>query len=143
MAVLHQVLDGEVAVAWGKGAAHFIQRALDHANGEFLLSDVEARVAGGAWQLWVAVEAGHIVGAAATQIVHYPQMIICEIVYFSSSLPREEWTALFGEGSELEHWAKYVGCTRVMLHGRAGFERVKPDHGYSKWYVCMGKTLSA
>jgi len=140
MPELHRV-DG-ITAAWQRGAAYFIQRALDHANGEFLLSDVEQRVQSGAWQLWVVIEAGHIVGAATTQVVHYPQMAVCEVVFFSSSIPREEWLPLFGGGSEFEQWAKYVGCTRIMLHGRAGFERMKPDHGYQKWYVCMGKTLA-
>lgn len=141
MAELHRVWGGDIGAAWERGAGHFLAKAVAQNQGEFTLEDVRKQIDDGKWFLWVAEEEGYIVGALTARVVYYPQMVACEVIHFASSLPRDEWVPLLT--GPLEEWAKFVGCTHMMFYGRAGFERVKPTEGYEKWYVCMGKTLSA
>lgn len=141
-AFLARVWTGDIPKIWADGAGHFIQQALDSAHGEFELSDVLRRIEDGRWSLWVVVENKKIVGALTAHVVPYPQMLVCEIVHFATSLPRDQWIPAIGPDSELEKWAKFVGCTHIVFYGRPGFERVKPTEGYDKWYVCMGKKLN-
>lgn len=142
MATLHRVLPEQLPDAWTH-ASYYLQRALDETQGECSLEKALEFFTSGRWQLWVMREAGYIVGALATQIVHYAHAQMCEGIYMSTSLPREEWLALVGNDSELEKWARFVKCTHIMLHGRKGFERIGTEHGYERWYTCVGKTLTA
>jgi len=132
----------DVPDAW-KYCAPFIQDALETTQGENDIVDVEQFCREGAWQLWALAGEQTVVGAAVTQVVKYPRKTMLELIYFGATLPREEWLAAMSNEGTLETWAKKRGCTHIMLHGRNGAERACKQHGYERWYVCMGKNLAA
>ena len=140
MAELLYVKAQDIDAAWAQGAEFFVAKAIAKNHGECTVQDAYVRVSTGQWNLWVAEEAGHIVGAVTCRIVEYPQYYACEVIHFATSLPREEWLPLLT--GPLEEWARTAGCTHIMLFGRKGFERFQPAEGYTQWYTCMGKTLA-
>lgn len=120
-------------------AAPYIKRALDHANGEFLVDDIKMYCRDRNIQLWLVSEADRVIAAITTEIVVYPRRKHCRIVTLAGSRA-PEWTAqadiIIGE------WAKAQGCTAMEAFVRKGYVPVLAKHGYSHKYSAVFKELA-
>ena len=110
-------------------AAPLLEPAIDRAGlqtTESIFADLQACNS----QLWVGDDA-----AAVTNVQDHPRARVCTV-----------WLA-GGEGLDvfkahlkgIEDWARSIGCDRVSIQGRFGWEKVLPD--YERAHVVLNKRL--
>lgn len=118
-------------VAWAR-CATWLDDALAHAGRSHTLADVERMLAAGEAQLWAGEAA-----AMVTLVEDEP----CErrlLIWLAG-----------GDLSELVHslrpaaevWARGQGCARVLIIGRAGWERALAPEGYAPLARIIAKEL--
>lgn len=115
----------------------FIKRALDHANGEFLPSDIRDLCKDRCCQLWVVTEADKIVGVATTEIVNYPRKRHARI--FTLAGTGKDWFPDLD--IILCAWAKEQGCQALEAHVRKGFVPTLLNYGGKHKYSTVVKEL--
>ena len=117
--------------AWRRAALH-LEAALAHAGGTHALSDVAAMVARGEAQFWAA-----------------PRSAMVTVVQED---PRERRLLIWLAGGELaelvrqllpeaESYARANGCRRLMVIGRAGWERALKPEGFAPVARLIAKDL--
>ena len=116
---------------WAR-AAPWLEEALKHAGGTHALADVQAMVLGGEAQFWPLARA-----AAVTVIEDDPQERRLLVWLAGGDLD-----ALRRELSpRLEAWARGRGCRRILIVGRAGWERALRAQGYAPLARLIAKDL--
>jgi hypothetical protein len=118
----------------------YIKRALDHANGEFLPSDIKYFCVERLVQLWVITEGTRVVGAATTEIVNYPQRRHCRVITLSGNRA-PEWTGQLD--TILTTWALQQGCSAIEAYVRKGYVKVLGAFGYEHKYSCITKEIQS
>lgn len=119
------------SATWAR-CASWLDAALDHAGRSHALSDVRALVEAGEAQLWAGERAA--------------------MVTLVEDEPRERRLLIWLAGGALdelvgglrplaERWAKQEGCRRVLVVGRAGWERALAPEGYAPVARIIGKEL--
>lgn len=105
----------------------WIEAALEYAGGTHKPDHVVASILKGDLQLWPGERS-----AIVTEIDHYPLLDTCHLF-----LAGGEMGELQRMLPSVEAWAKQVGCSRVSLAGRKGWQRsFLRDDGYApKWWV--------
>jgi hypothetical protein len=132
----------DVPYIWHK-VLPFIQEGLEYNKGEYTPEDVANNLIHRTMQLWVLIgkdEAGEerLVGALVTQIIPFPQMMVCNI-FLASGESIDLWLPYL---DVLEKWATVNGCQQIRCYGRRGLERKMRDYGYGEQYVVIGKMLT-
>lgn len=119
-------------------AEPFIKRALDHTFGEISAADVKELCSQQIMQLWMVAEGNRVLGAAASQIVVYPQMKVCRIVAMAGT-KFDEWMDISHMNIEL--WALENGCEDMECYVRKGFVPKLQGLGYKHRYSVVHKSL--
>lgn len=110
----------------------WIEDALEYSGGTHTFNDIAAGVLANRFQLWPNHNS-----AVVTEIVVYPQLK--DLHYFLAGGNLDELKAM---RPVIEDWGKSVGCTRVTLAGRRGWERTfLKDEGYEPQWFILAKEL--
>lgn len=110
----------------------WVEDALEYAGGTHNFNDIAAAVLSDRFQIWPSNNA-----VVVTEIVVYPQLK--DLHYFLAGGNLDELKAM---RPIIEAWGKGVGCTRVSLAGRKGWERTfLKDEGYRPNWFVLSKEL--
>jgi len=117
--------------AWAR-AAPLLERALDHGGRTHGLADVEALVRGGEAQFWRADRS-----ALVSLIEDDP----CErrLLIWLAGGDFDELTRQVLP--QVEAWGRARGCRRLLIVGRAGWERALKPNGYAPVARLIAKDL--
>lgn len=115
-----------------KKARPFLEPALKYALGTHTFDDVVDGLVSGEMQLWANDKA-----AVITEIQTYPRMKVCHFFLAGGDLNELDlFQRVIGQ------WAKSLGCTRLTLAGRRGWERsFLRGQGYSPKWSILSKEL--
>ena len=108
-----------------------IEKALSHADGEMLSSDVLNLILDGIQVLWIGLNEGKIFCAGTTEITNYPQKKVLRIITFASKSGHhyELWSDFI---HTLEEYGKACECSSIEAWARKGLARkLKWDNEYS------------
>lgn len=110
----------------------YIEDALEYSGGTHTFDDVAAGVLSGDFQLWHKDNS-----AIVTEIVVYPRLKDLHFFLAGGNLDElQQMTPI------IEDWGKSVGCTRVSLAGRKGWQRTfLKDRGYEPQWQILSKEL--
>ena len=109
-----------------------IEAALKYAGGTHKFDDVIESIRQDKMQFWPGARS-----AVVTEIVVHPQMR--SLHYFLAGGDLDELKLM---RPMIEAWGKSVGCTRVTLAGRKGWERsFLKDEGYEPQWFVLAKEL--
>jgi len=117
--------------AWA-GSAPRLDQALAHAGRTHSLEDVKAMVAAGRAQLWASPAS-----AVVTVIEDDP----CErrlLVWLAGGDLEELLERML---PRVEAWGRARGCRRLLVIGRAGWERAMKPHGFAPLARVIAKDL--
>ena len=105
----------------------WIEDALEYSGGTHSFDDIAAGVLAKKFQLWPNHNS-----AVVTEIVVYPNTKNLHFFLAGGNLDELKMMRPY-----IEQWGKSIGCTRVTLAGRKGWERTfLKDEGYEpKWFV--------
>jgi hypothetical protein len=110
----------------------WIEDALEYAGGTHTFADIAEGVLAGRFQLWYNQNS-----AVVTEIVVYPQLK--DLHFFLAGGNLDELKQM---RPIIEQWGKSVGCSRVSLAGRKGWERTfLKDAGYEPQWFVLAKEL--
>lgn len=106
---------------------HHVVAALEFSGGTHTVEDIAVGLKTGRFQFWPGQNS-----AVVTEIIVYPQ--IKDLHYFLAGGDLDELRLM---RPLIEQWGKSLGCTRVSLAGRKGWERTfLKDEGYEpKWFI--------
>jgi hypothetical protein len=110
----------------------YIEDALEYSGGTHTFADIAEGVLAGRFQLWYNQNS-----AVVTEIVVYPQLKNLHFFLAGGNLDElKQMTPI------IEQWGKSVGCSRVSLAGRKGWERTfLKDLGYEPQWFVLAKEL--
>jgi hypothetical protein len=110
----------------------WIVDALEYSSGTHTFDDIAAGVMNNRFHLWPNANS-----AVVTEIIVYPQAKALHFFLAGGNLDE-----LKQMRPVIESWGKSVGCTRVTLAGRKGWERTfLKDEGYEPKWVILSKEL--
>ena len=106
---------------------HHVAAALEYSGGTHKIEDIAEGIRRGQFQLWAGRDS-----AVVTEIIVYPQLK--DLHYFLAGGDLDELRLM---RPLIEQWGKSIGCSRVSLAGRKGWERTfLKDEGYEpKWFI--------
>jgi hypothetical protein len=106
---------------------HHVAAALEYSGGSHAVEDIADGIRRGFFQLWPGANS-----VIVTEIIVYPQLK--ELYVFLAGGDLDEIKLM---QPLVESWGKSMGCNRVSLAGRKGWERsFLRDRGYEpKWFV--------
>ena len=110
----------------------WVEDALEYAEGTHNFNDIAAAVLSDRFQIWPSNNA-----VVVTEIVVYPQLK--DLHFFLAGGNLDELKAM---RPIIEDWGRSIGCTRVSLAGRKGWERTfLKDEGYRPNWFVLSKEL--
>jgi hypothetical protein len=110
----------------------WISAALEYSGGTHTLDDIAAGILSNRYQLWPGQKS-----AVVTEVIVYPQLK--DLHFFLAGGDLDELKKM---RPHIENWGKSVGCTRVTLAGRKGWERTfLKDEGYEPQWFILSKEL--
>ena len=106
---------------------HHVAAALEYSGGTHKIEDIAEGIRRGQFQLWPGRDS-----AVVTEIIVYPQLK--DLHYFLAGGDLDELRLM---RPLIEQWGKSIGCSRVSLAGRKGWERTfLKDEGYEpRWFI--------
>ena len=113
-------------------AEPLLNKAIEKAEGGWEIEDVKISCDIGEYILWI-VRNGK--AAVILEVSEYHNGKQCDIVMIGGDI-MNEW---IDELDEIEGWAKRVGCNRMILTGRIGWQKMLKD--YTTKTVTMVKAL--
>lgn len=114
-------------------ARRFLEPALEYAQGTHTYADVARDLETGQSQLWDTERA-----AAVTEVHLTPQRKTCHVFLGGGDL--DEMPRLI---AAIEWWARSIGCDRITMAGRRGWERTfLRDEGFSPAWTVLAKDLT-
>ena len=109
-----------------------VEAALEYSGGTHTLDDIAAGIMSDRYQLWPGQSS-----AVVTEILVYPKLK--NLHFFLAGGNLDELKKM---RPHIEAWGKSVGCTRVTLAGRKGWERTfLKDEGYEPQWFILSKEL--
>lgn len=109
-----------------------VEAALEYSGGTHNFDDIAEMVQDGRLQLWPASNS-----VVLTEIIVYPRLK--NLHYFLAGGDLDELSRM---RPLIESWGKSIGCTRVTLAGRSGWQRTfLKDEGYSPQWTVLSKAL--
>jgi len=110
----------------------WIEDALEYSGGTHSFDDIAAGVLAKKFQLWPNHNS-----AVVTEIVVYPKTKNLHFFLAGGNLDELKMMRPY-----IEAWGKSIGCTRVTLAGRKGWERTfLKDEGYEPQWFVLSKEL--
>ena len=110
----------------------WIEDALEYSGGTHSFDDIAAGVLAKKFQLWPNHNS-----AVVTEIVVYPKTKNLHFFLAGGNLDELKMMR-----PHIEAWGKSIGCTRVTLAGRKGWERTfLKDEGYEPQWFVLSKEL--
>ena len=106
---------------------HHVAAALEYSGGTHKIEDIAEGIRRGQFQLWPGKNS-----VVVTEIIVYPQLK--DLHYFLAGGDLDELQLM---RPIIESWGKEIGCSRVSLAGRKGWERTfLKGEGYEpKWFI--------
>ena len=106
---------------------HHVEAALEYSGGTHGIEDIAEGLKKGRFQLWPADNS-----VIVTEIIVYPRLK--NLHFFLAGGDLDELRLM---QPLVESWGESMGCTRVSLAGRKGWEKTfLKDRGYKpKWFV--------
>ena len=106
---------------------HHVEAALEYSGGTHGIEDIAEGIKTGRFQLWPADNS-----VIVTEIIVYPRLK--NLHFFLAGGDLDELRLM---QPLVESWGQSMGCTRVSLAGRKGWEKTfLKDRGYKpKWFV--------
>ena len=106
---------------------HHVAAALEYSGGTHKVEDIAEGIRRGQFQLWPGKNS-----VVVTEIIVYPQLK--DLHYFLAGGDLDELRLM---RPLIESWGKEIGCSRVSLAGRKGWERTfLKGEGYEpKWFI--------
>ena len=106
---------------------HHVVAALEYSGGTHKVEDIAEGIRRGQFQLWPGKNS-----VVVTEIIVYPQLK--DLHYFLAGGDLDELRLM---RPIIESWGKEIGCSRVSLAGRKGWERTfLRGEGYEpKWFI--------
>jgi hypothetical protein len=118
--------------AWSR-CQTYIEAALTHAGGGYLIEDVRTGIEAGDYHFWVGSRC-----AVVTEFQDQPQQRVLNFWLLGGD-PRE----LLGMLPHIERWAKVHGCSKAIGGGvHRGWKRLLARFGYSPSWVIYSKELT-
>jgi len=114
--------------------SHFIQMALDESSDRFELADVLKLIEEKKAQLFIFKDA-EILGAGVTTIESSGSHKWLRIMWIGG----KDWELWAHYLDSVEQWAKSLGCERVVVYGRRGWEKRLKD--YRRTAVILEKVI--
>lgn len=108
-----------------------IEKALVHANGEMLSSDILKLLLENKEHLFIGYDNEEIQSALVGEIIHYPQKKVFRIITWSTKSGHDytHWMELF---DKIEHFAKHNECSLIEAWTRKGLaKKLNWEHSYS------------
>jgi hypothetical protein len=110
----------------------WVEDALEYSGGTHSFDDIAAGVLAKKFQLWPNHNS-----AVVTEIVVYPNTKNLHFFLAGGNLDELKMMR-----PHIEAWGKSIGCTRVTLAGRKGWERTfLKDEGYEPQWFVLSKEL--
>ena len=111
---------------------HHVEAALEYSGGTHNFEDITQMVEDHRLQLWPAKDS-----VVLTEIIVYPRLK--NLHYFLAGGDLDELSRM---RPMIESWGKSLGCTRVTLAGRRGWQKsFLKDEGYSPQWSVLAKEL--
>ena len=106
---------------------HHVEAALEYSGGTHGIEDIAEGLKSGRFQLWPADDS-----VVVTEIIVYPRLK--NLHFFLAGGDLDELRLM---RPIIESWGKEIGCSRVSLAGRKGWERTfLKGEGYEpKWFI--------
>lgn len=104
-----------------------LDEAIAAAGGLYTPESIEQAVRAGRMQLWRAPDDTAVV---VTQIGHYPEAKVLWVL-----LAAGELNAVMALQDTVAFWARAMGCSRIVMDGRAGWDKVLPQYGWRRHCV--------
>lgn len=106
---------------------HHVAAALEYSGGTHKVEDIAEGIRREQFQLWPGKNS-----VVVTEIIVYPQLK--DLHYFLAGGDLDELRLM---RPIIESWGKEIGCSRVSLAGRKGWERTfLKGEGYEpKWFI--------
>jgi N-acetylmuramic acid 6-phosphate (MurNAc-6-P) etherase len=124
----------EVQIAW-KQVGHYIEAAMEHAQGECNAEQLKVYLSLGTNFLMVFLEDGEIVGATVFKINPNPNERVFYLVAVGGKTTVEHFEKMY-------EYARSQGCTTVRYSCRDSVARLsRMKHGFDKIYNVMEKKL--
>jgi len=110
-----------------KRLRHHVAAALEYSGGTHKVEDIAEGIRQGQFQLWPGKNS-----VVVTEIIVYPQLK--DLHYFLAGGDLDELRLM---RPIIESWGKEIGCSRVSLAGRKGWEKTfLKGEGYEpKWFI--------
>ena len=111
-----------------------VEKALSHAEGELIPSDIRKHLDTGDLRLWVALEDKDIIASMVTEIIQYPRKKIVRVITVAGKdmsmwyefLPMLEGYAVRNGCSSLEAWTR-KGMTRKLKDWKHSYDIITKD----------------
>lgn len=114
--------------------SHFIQDAIDKSSDRFLIDDVLSLIESNKCQLFIFRD-DEILSAWVTSVESSPSHTWLRVMWVGGK-DLDKW---FHFLQPLEQWAKSIGCEKVVVIGRCGWEKKLKD--YKKTAVILEKVI--
>ncbi len=111
---------------------HWIEAALQYADGTHTLEDIRQGIAEDRFQLWTGEKS-----AIVTEILTYPRKKAVNFFLIGGDLDELKLME-----PVICEWAKHKGCDRSIGIGRKGLMRVFADAGYQPRWQYIAKELA-
>lgn len=105
-------------------------------SGHYTEESVRGALLSGEFQLWCVFRGEEMLASCITETARFPAGLRCEVVLCGGT-SMDEW--LSPCLAVIEAWAKEMGCERMRIEGRPGWERAL--RGYSKRSIVLVKEL--
>jgi len=110
----------------------FADRCAKYTFGRFTAEDMLHGLLTKDQQLWIAFDDKGIHAFWVTEVITYPQ-IKTLVMHFVGGEDFKEWQV--NGFSELQKFAREMGCSKIESYGRPGWEKMWKDYGYEKRLV--------
>ena len=137
--IIKQLTHEQVISNWNL-ITEYLNKVLDHSQGESTLTDYLRKILNNYAQCWAVLdENNQIKGVGLTEFLQYAQHTTLHIIAFSGN-NFEEQSKVF---PTVEEFAKANGCKAIEQWGRPGWAKVLPQYvpGFKQAYVVMRKDL--
>ena len=123
----------DIELVWDE-VIPLVEKALSHAEGELIPSDIRKHLDTGALRLWVALEDKDIIASMVTEIIQYPRKKIVRVITVAGKdmsmwyefLPMLEGYAVRNGCSSLEAWTR-KGMTRKLKDWKHSYDIITKD----------------
>lgn len=102
---------------------------------DYSLEDVYRQLISADAQLWTTTDKDAIYITQVLKKKSYQEVLVW--MFHADELKEEHWELL----EIIKMWAKQVGCTKVRVVVRPGFEKSLTKHGWKKRHVTMAQEI--